>query len=115
MALIARYHRRATPKKGHPGYSDLPSALRRVVKINAACVRLAEGLDRSHAQVLASVRLYDRGRDAVLQLNTTGDAELELWAAGRHVDAFEDLIGKPVRFEVAAARQRRTAAPATNP
>jgi exopolyphosphatase/guanosine-5'-triphosphate,3'-diphosphate pyrophosphatase len=115
MALIARYHRRATPKKGHPGYTDLPSSYRKAVKVNAACVRLAEGLDRSHAQVLASVRLHDRGRDAVLQLNTTGDAELELWAAGRHVDAFEELIGKPVRFEVAQARQRRAAAAASAP
>ncbi len=110
MALIARYHRRATPKKGHPGYTDLPSAIKKAVKVNAACVRLAEGLDRSHAQVLESVRLHDRGKDAVLQLNTTGDAELELWSAGRHVTAFEELIGKPVRFEVAQARQRRTAA-----
>jgi len=107
MALIARYHRRATPKKGHPGYTDLPTALRKVVKVNAACVRLAEGLDRSHAQVIDSVRLHDRGKDAVLQLNVTGDAELELWAAGRHVTAFENLIGKPVRFEVAQARARR--------
>jgi exopolyphosphatase/guanosine-5'-triphosphate,3'-diphosphate pyrophosphatase len=111
MALIARYHRRATPKKGHPGYTELPSPLRKVVKVTAACVRLAEGLDRSHAQVLASVRLHDRGKDAVLQLNSTGDAELEQWAAARHVSAFEDLIGKPVRFEVAQARQRRPAAP----
>ncbi len=51
MALVARYHRRATPKKGHPGYTELPPALRKVVKVLAACVRLAEGLDRSHAQV----------------------------------------------------------------
>jgi exopolyphosphatase/guanosine-5'-triphosphate,3'-diphosphate pyrophosphatase len=81
--------------------------------VNAACVRLAEGLDRSHAQVLESVRLHDRGKDCVLQLNSTGDAELELWAAGRHVNAFEDLLGKTVRFEVAAARQRRAAGTAS--
>ena len=29
MALVARYHRRATPKKGHPGYSELPAARRK--------------------------------------------------------------------------------------
>jgi exopolyphosphatase/guanosine-5'-triphosphate,3'-diphosphate pyrophosphatase len=107
MALVARYHRRATPKKGHPGYTELPAPLRRAVKVLAACLRLAEGLDRSHAQVLESVRLHDRGADLVLQMNTTGDAELELWAAGRHVGAFEAMTGKPVRFEVAAARGRK--------
>ena len=106
LALITRYHRRATPKKGHPGYSDLPSPLRKVVKTLAACLRLAEGLDRSHAQVIESISLHDRGRDYVLQLHTGGDAELELWAAARHVEAFEDMAGKTVRFEVASARRR---------
>ena len=114
MALVARYHRRATPKKGHPGYTDLPPGLRKVVKVLAACLRLAEGLDRSHAQVLDSVSLHDRGRDYVLQLHTSGDAELELWSAARHVEAFEDLVGKPVRFEVAPARAKKTAAVATD-
>ena len=56
MALVARYHRRATPKKGHPGYTELPPARRKVVKVLAACVRLAEGLDRSHAQVIGAVQ-----------------------------------------------------------
>lgn len=107
MALIARYHRRATPRKGHPGYSDLPSPRRKAVKVLAACLRLAEGLDRSHAQVLDSVRLDDGGADYRLQLNTVGDTELELWAAGRHVTAFEEVLGKPVRLEAVPARGRR--------
>jgi exopolyphosphatase/guanosine-5'-triphosphate,3'-diphosphate pyrophosphatase len=113
MALIARYHRRATPKKGHPGYSELPSDRRHAVKVLAACLRLAEGLDRSHAQVLESVRLHDHGKEYTLQLNSTGDSELELWAAGRHVAAFEEMVGKPVRFEVTAAKSRRKAVAAS--
>ena len=113
MALVARYHRRATPKKGHLGYTALPPARRKAVKVLAACVRLAEGLDRSHAQVLNSVSLHDLGRDYVLQLHTSGDAELELWSASRHGEAFEELVGKPVRFEVAAVRGKKAPAAAT--
>jgi exopolyphosphatase/guanosine-5'-triphosphate,3'-diphosphate pyrophosphatase len=109
MGLVARYHRRATPKKDHPGYGELPSELRRSVKALAACVRLAEGLDRSHAQVLDSVHVVDRGEDCLVQLRSNGDAELELWAAGRHVEAFEEMMGKPVRFEIGAAPARRKA------
>ena len=41
MALVARYHRRATPKKGHPGYGDLPHDLRQSVKVLAACLASA--------------------------------------------------------------------------
>ena len=32
-------------------------------------------------------------------LHTAGDAELELWAAHRHVAPLEAVLGKPVRFE----------------
>jgi exopolyphosphatase/guanosine-5'-triphosphate,3'-diphosphate pyrophosphatase len=105
IALIARYHRQGTPKKSHEGYSDLPGAVRRAVKALAAMVRLAEGLDRSHAQALAGIDLYPRGDDylARLRATATGDAELELWAAHRHVAPLERMLGKPIRFEVAGA------------
>jgi exopolyphosphatase/guanosine-5'-triphosphate,3'-diphosphate pyrophosphatase len=112
MGLIARYHRRATPKKGHPGYGELPSALRKAVKVLSACLRLAEGLDRSHEQVLGSLRLVDRGEDYLVQLRTSGDTELELWAADRHAGAFAEMVGKPVHFEAAAAPPKRKAATA---
>ena len=112
IGLIARYHRRAAPKKGHPGYGELPSDLRKAVKVLSSIVRLAEGLDRSHVQVLDSISLANRGDDYLMQLRTNGDAELELWAAGRHVEPFEEMLGKPVRFEVAPAPTRAKRAPA---
>jgi exopolyphosphatase/guanosine-5'-triphosphate,3'-diphosphate pyrophosphatase len=101
IALIARYHRQATPKKSHEGYADLKGTLRKTVKRLSAMVRLAEGLDRSHAQALAGIDLYPRGDDYLARLRATGDAELELWAAHRHVAPLEEMLGKPLRFEVA--------------
>jgi exopolyphosphatase/guanosine-5'-triphosphate,3'-diphosphate pyrophosphatase len=100
IALIARYHRQATPKKSHEGYGDLKGPLRKTVKMLSAMVRLAEGLDRSHAQALAGLDLYPRSDDYLARLRATGDAELELWAANRHVAPLEAMLGKPVRFEV---------------
>ncbi len=110
IALIARYHRQATPKKAHEGFGDLRGPLRRTVKVLSAMVRLAEGLDRSHAQALAGVDLYPRGDDYLARLRATGDAELELWAAHRHVAPLEDVLGKPVRFEVVGNDYHRTVA-----
>jgi exopolyphosphatase/guanosine-5'-triphosphate,3'-diphosphate pyrophosphatase len=101
IALISRYHRQATPKKSHEGYGDLSGALRRAVKTLSAMVRLAEGLDRSHAQALSGIDLFPRGDDYLARLRAVGDAELELWAAHRHVAPLEAVLGKPVRFEVA--------------
>jgi exopolyphosphatase / guanosine-5'-triphosphate,3'-diphosphate pyrophosphatase len=110
IALIARYHRQATPKKGHEGYGDLRGSLRRTVKILSAMVRLAEGLDRSHAQALEGIDLYPRSDDYLARLRASGDAELELWAAHRHVAPLEGILGKPVRFEVASQDYKERAA-----
>jgi exopolyphosphatase/guanosine-5'-triphosphate,3'-diphosphate pyrophosphatase len=101
MALIARYHRRGTPKKSHEEYAQLPGSLRRAVRLLSSLLRVAESLDRSHAQVISGLELRDRGEDMLLQLQTTNDAELELWAALRHAKPFEQLVRKPVRLEVA--------------
>ena len=100
IALVARYHRRAAPKKAHGEYADLPSDLRKSVKVLSALLRLAEGLDRSHSQALSSLSVHDRGDDYLVNLRANGDAELELWAAGRHVTPLERVLRKPVRFEV---------------
>jgi exopolyphosphatase/guanosine-5'-triphosphate,3'-diphosphate pyrophosphatase len=103
IGLVARYHRQATPKKSHEGFADLPGALRKTVRILAAILRLAEGLDRSHAQALSGIDLYPRGDDYLARLRASGDAELELWAAHRHVAPLEQVLDRPIRFEVAGS------------
>jgi len=99
IALVARYHRRATPDLRHDDYASLGRTRRRTIATLAAILRLCESLDRSYAQIVTVVKLDDRGADATLQLRTTGDAELEIWAAMRHAAPFERLIGKPLRFD----------------
>ena len=103
IALVTRYHRQATPKKSHEGYGDLNSSLRGTVRMLSAIVRLAEGLDRSHAQALAGIDLFPRGDDYLARLRANGDAELELWAAHRHVAPLERELDLPIRFEVSGA------------
>jgi len=100
IALVARYHRQATPKRRHDGFGDLRRRTRRTVRTLAAILRLAESLDRSHAQTVMGLELHDRGDDDLLQLRATGDVELELWSAARHAAPFERMTGKPLRIEV---------------
>jgi exopolyphosphatase/guanosine-5'-triphosphate,3'-diphosphate pyrophosphatase len=99
IALLARYHRRATPSRTHDSFGGLPKKLRRAVRTLGAILRLAETLDRSHAQIVAGLRLEDGIDEARLLLDARGDAELELWAASRHKAPFEAVIGKPLRIE----------------
>jgi exopolyphosphatase/guanosine-5'-triphosphate,3'-diphosphate pyrophosphatase len=103
MALVARYHRRGTPRRSHDEYAQLSSRLRRTVRILSSILRVAESLDRSHAQPISGLEVNDRGADIVLTLHSSGDSELEVWATSRHLEPFEELVGKPVRIETAAA------------
>jgi exopolyphosphatase / guanosine-5'-triphosphate,3'-diphosphate pyrophosphatase len=115
IALIARYHRRRTPKRKHEGFGDLRRRRRRAVRTLAAILRLAESLDRSHAQTVSSLELHDRGDDDLLRLRTSGDVELEAWAATRSAAPFERMTGKPLRVEVSQSAadlgRPRSAAP----
>jgi exopolyphosphatase/guanosine-5'-triphosphate,3'-diphosphate pyrophosphatase len=101
IALVARYHRRGIPKRSHDEYAELPSSLRKTVRTLSSILRVAESLDRSHAQAITGLELRDRGDDALLLVHTGSDAELEVWATNRHLQPFEKLLGKPVRLESA--------------
>jgi exopolyphosphatase/guanosine-5'-triphosphate,3'-diphosphate pyrophosphatase len=109
MGLVARYHRRGTPKRSHEEYARLSTPLRRAVRMLASILRVAESLDRSHTQTISGLDLRDRGEDLLLQVHTSADAELEVWATNRHLQPFEKLLGKPVRLEAAAAPERAAA------
>lgn len=98
IASIARYHRKSPPTRTHPAFSALSPKKRNAVRTLAAILRFAETLDRSHAQVVAGVELLDRGKEYLVKLRTSGDAELELWAAQRQIAPLERALGKPIRL-----------------
>ena len=79
-----------------PIYSALPRQARRAVRTLASILRLAECLDRSHSQVVSAIEIVDEHDTLVLKVATSGDAELEIWAADRHVRPLAKIAGKPV-------------------
>jgi exopolyphosphatase/guanosine-5'-triphosphate,3'-diphosphate pyrophosphatase len=101
MALLARYHRRGTPKKSHDEYARLPAALRRTVRLLASILRVAESLDRSHTQAISRLEIQETEHEMHLLVHTQGDAELEVWATNRHVEPYEKLVGKKIEVRVA--------------
>ena len=107
MALVTRYHRRGSPKRSHEGYGDLSSELRRAVKTLSAMLRVAEGLDRSHQQSIATLEIIAGGQDYLLRIRPTGDTELELWAAQRSIAPLEQVLRRIIRFEVTTNHVKR--------
>jgi exopolyphosphatase/guanosine-5'-triphosphate,3'-diphosphate pyrophosphatase len=98
IASIARYHRKSPPRRSHQEYHALGPKRRKAVKTLSAILRFVETLDRSHAQVISSVELHDRGNEYLIKLRTSGDAELEIWAAQRQLEPLEQVVGKSIRL-----------------
>lgn len=99
IANVARYHRRAHPRKKHPNFARLEPADRQRVRILAAILRLAAGLDRTHTQAVRAIRV--EGTDGPVRLGVAADVEpqVEIWDAVRRTDLFEEVFGSEVELE----------------
>jgi exopolyphosphatase/guanosine-5'-triphosphate,3'-diphosphate pyrophosphatase len=100
IALIARYHRKTAPKKSHPEFAKISREAQKKVSKLAAILRVADSLDRTHANLVRAVRCTINPKTIELRLETDDDPELELWTARRKGDLFEELFGRRVRFAV---------------
>ena len=100
IAAIARFHRKGGPK-GSEELQALPGAHRPVVTRLAAILRIADGLDRSHFGVVRDLDVARAGDHVTIRIDTAGhDAELELWAARRKADLFEETFDTRLLLEV---------------
>jgi exopolyphosphatase/guanosine-5'-triphosphate,3'-diphosphate pyrophosphatase len=99
IALVTRYHRRATPSKEHEGMSELTRHQRKAVEVLSAFLRLAETLDRSRHGVIRGLEMRERLGELRIRVHAVGDAELEVWAAHRQVRALEMALGRKILLE----------------
>jgi len=115
IALVARYHRQAAPKKSHEEFGALGRADRKTVRMLGAIVRLAEGLDRSHGRPVSSVTGSRAARGLMIQLHASADAELELWAAQRHAAELAELLDVEIHFDTVGSGAQSGAKGASAP
>jgi exopolyphosphatase / guanosine-5'-triphosphate,3'-diphosphate pyrophosphatase len=99
IALVTRYHRRATPTKEHEGMGELSRTQRKTVEVLSAFVRLAETLDRSRHGVIRGLEMRERLGEIRIIAQAVGDAELEVWAAHRQARALEVALDRKIRLE----------------
>lgn len=104
VALTARYHRKGGPKPRHVEYGALSPRRRRTVRVLSGILRIAEGLDRGHAQAVSSVHCDVSSSRLRLVVRASDDAELEVWAAGRKASLLSTSLDSPVMIEVEPPR-----------
>lgn len=98
IAQLARYHRKSPPKPSHPEFMALPPADRALVSRLAAVLRVADGLDRSHA---GQTRVRHLSRDAGgWTLSVEGATPLDQEGAEAKADLWTREFG-PLRLAVA--------------
>jgi len=97
---VARYHRKERPRKSHFSFKNLEPTHRGAVRRLAVMLRLADALDRTGYSLVRSVDCRVGERDVTLYAEATSDAELELWCARRHADAFQREFGHRLRIRL---------------
>lgn len=97
-AAIARYHRKSLPKPDHRIYRDLSAKDRMRVDKLAALMRIADALDKQHAQTVRDVVCAVDNEHLHLSVTGTGPFELQEWAVRKKSDLFQRVFGRSVRF-----------------
>jgi exopolyphosphatase/guanosine-5'-triphosphate,3'-diphosphate pyrophosphatase len=83
IANVARYHRRAAPRKSHANFARLSKADRRLVRQLAGILRVAEGLDRTHTGRVRAVGCETGPGHIRLVLDAASDPRVEIWDVER--------------------------------
>ncbi len=103
IALVARYHRKSTPKARHPEYAALHESDQRVVEILSGVLRIAAGLDRTRCGAISRLRVEGgvKGQPLRILVETAPgvDADLELYSAQNRKDLLEEALGVTVAIE----------------
>lgn len=99
VALVARYHRHSGPVLDHPSYAALPTDDRIRVSKLAALLRVADALERTHAQRVSQLEIRREGGKLRLRLPGLADAAVERLAMASKADLFEQVFGLSVIIE----------------
>ncbi|MCB9358072.1 MAG: Ppx/GppA family phosphatase [Calditrichaeota bacterium] len=100
VALSARYHRKSPPRKSHLEFMAVPAQHQQLVCALAGILRIADGLDRTHASAVKHVDVEIGEKDVVFRLTPNGSHALDyaIWGAERKRDLFEETFKRRAIF-----------------
>ena len=99
IALVSRYHRHSGPRLDHPIYAALDPADRILVSKLAAILRVADALERTHAQRVRDIIVSHDKHRLNLRLPGVGDVAVERLAMHGKGDLFAEVFGLDVVIE----------------
>jgi len=96
VALVSRYHRHSGPKTDHETYRALGTEDRIRVNKLAAILRVADALERTHAQRVRKLTMRREPGKLILRLPGLADAAVERIAMESKADLFRHVFGLTV-------------------
>ena len=107
IAQVARYHRKSNPKLKHTEFARLKGDDRQIVRKLAGILRVADGLNRTHASLVRCLWCERGGTNLTVHLETVDRREvtLEIYTAESRKDLLEQSLGVTVRFLAESDRQ----------
>jgi exopolyphosphatase/guanosine-5'-triphosphate,3'-diphosphate pyrophosphatase len=105
VASIARYHTKSLPKRTHESWIALDPPDRLKVRVLAAVLRIADGLDRSRGSRVDHVEVTDDGTVTRLTAFSTQSLTAELYGVEKKKDLFEEVFGRTVVVETAVPEE----------
>jgi exopolyphosphatase/guanosine-5'-triphosphate,3'-diphosphate pyrophosphatase len=98
VGLVARYHRRASPKSTHPGFNTLDRDRRVAVLKLAAMLRIAIALDASRSQRIHELQCSRHKQRLIIVAPEVEDLSVEQLALKQGSGMFEDVFGLKVQL-----------------
>ena len=100
IAQVARYHRKSAPRAKHAEWQALRRDDRELVRRLAAVLRVAIGLDRSHAARVASTSVDWDDEQLTIRLHPAGDAPIDLEVHGAELRSglLAEVTGREVEI-----------------
>jgi exopolyphosphatase/guanosine-5'-triphosphate,3'-diphosphate pyrophosphatase len=102
VALVARYHRRASPKPTHPGFNTLDRDRRVAVSKLAAILRIAIALDAARNQRIHDIVCTREKSRFVVAAPQVEDVSVEQLALRQGRTLFEEIYGLQVLLRTQA-------------
>lgn len=99
IGSIARYHRKAYPSLKHDHYRTLDVYERHTVSVLAGILRIADGLDQRHLNVIEDLRVSIRHPQVKIEYICGLPALAEIQAAQRKGGLFEKVLNVDLDFE----------------
>jgi exopolyphosphatase/guanosine-5'-triphosphate,3'-diphosphate pyrophosphatase len=99
IAALCRYHRKNMPKSSQDEFARLGSEQQNALLRLIPLLRIADSLDGSQRQVVASVEANADAQQVSLKVEVEADAALEHWAVEQHQDLLAEIYGKKLLTE----------------